>query len=102
MLCRTVTAHVAGVAGLAGALIAAPVAAAGSGAAQGGAYDPNERVCEKITVTGSRLATKTVCMTRAQWDERKRDDRDVIERAQRSANAPCSTVNTHTGAPVCG
>ena len=84
---------------LAGALIAAPVAAADS--AQAGAYDPNERVCEKIITTGSRLASKTVCMTRAQWEQRKRDDRDAVEGAQRAANAPCSTVNTHTGAPVC-
>ena len=88
--------------GLAGALIAPPAAAAGSAAAQAGGNDPNERICDKIIVTGSRLASKTVCMTRAQWDQRKRDDRDAVEGAQRAANAPCSTVNTHTGAPNCG
>src|SRR5215213_3486093 len=98
MLYRTFSALVATVAG---ALIAAPVAATGSGSAQAGTYDPNERVCEKIITTGSRLASKTVCMTRAQWEQRKRDDRDAVEGAQRAANAPCSTVNTHTGAPVC-
>lgn len=86
---------------LASVQLAAPTLAAPTATPTGG-YDPNERVCEKITVTGSRLAVKTVCMTRAQWDERRRDDRDVIERAQRSANAPCSTVNTHTGRPNCG
>ena len=87
---------------IAGALIAAPVAAAGSASAQTDGYDPNERVCEKIIVTGSRLATKKVCMTRAQWAERQRDDRDAVERAQRAANAPCSTVHTRTSAPNCG
>jgi hypothetical protein len=100
MLYRTIAAHVASVATVAGALIAAPVGAAAP--AQAGGYDPNERVCEKITVTGSRLASKTVCMTRAQWEQRKRDDREAVEGAQRAANAPCSTVNTHTGAPNCG
>ena len=91
------------VATVAGALIAAPAsaAAAGSASAQAGGYDPNERICEKMVVTGSRLASKTVCMTRAQWDERRRDDRDAVERAQRAANAPCSTVNTRTSAPIC-
>ena len=86
---------------VAGELIAAPVAIAGSASVQAGGYDPTERVCEKMIVTGSRLASKTVCMTRAQWEQRKRDDRDAIEGAQRAANAPCNTVNTHTGAPVC-
>ena len=100
MLYRTFTAHLASVAAVAGALIAAPVAAAGSTEAD--RYDPNERVCEKIITTGSRLASKTVCMTRAQWEQRKRDDREVVEGAQRAANAPCSTVNTHSGAPNCG
>jgi hypothetical protein len=82
---------------LAGVHIAGPALAAPTAV-----YDPNERICEKITLTGSRLAVKTVCMTRAQWDERRRDDRDVVERAQRSANAPCNAVNTHTGTPNCG
>ena len=99
MVYRSILALVATVAG---ALIAAPVAAAGSASAQASGYDPNERVCEKIITTGSRLASKTVCMTRAQWEQRRRDDRDAVEGAQRSANAPCSTVNTRTGAPNCG
>lgn len=88
-------------AAIAGSLITAPVAAAGSASAQADGYDPNERVCEKIIVTGSRIASKTVCMTRAQWAERQRDDRDAVERAQRAANGPCSTVNTRTSAPTC-
>jgi hypothetical protein len=98
MLHRTIVALVAAVAG---ALIAAPVAAADTASAQAGGYDPNERICEKMIVTGSRLASKKVCMTRAQWDERRRDDRDSIERAQRAAHVGCSTVHTRTSAPVC-
>ena len=29
--------------------------------------DPNEIVCEKHEVLGTRLATKRVCKTRAEW-----------------------------------
>jgi hypothetical protein len=46
------------------------------------AFDPNEVVCEKQTVAGSRLATKRVCMTRAQWADLKSQDREEIEKVQ--------------------
>lgn len=53
--------------------------------------DPNEIVCEKQTVPGSRLATKRVCMTRAQWADLKSQDRQEIEKAQvqRGCNDRC-------------
>jgi hypothetical protein len=44
--------------------------------------DLNEVVCEKQTVPGSRLATKRVCMTRAQWADLKAQDREEVEKAQ--------------------
>lgn len=46
------------------------------------AKDPNEVVCEKQEVLGSRLATRRVCMTRAQWAEQRRSDRDMVQRTQ--------------------
>jgi invasion protein IalB len=46
------------------------------------AKDPNEIVCEKQEVIGSRLATKRVCKTRAEWAEEKRLNRMDIEKAQ--------------------
>ena len=46
--------------------------------------DPNAIVCEKIEVIGSRLAVKKVCMTRAEWAERRQQDRDEIDRAQKA------------------
>ena len=46
------------------------------------AENPNEVVCEKHEVTGSRIATKRVCMTRAQWAEQKHEDRMEIEKVQ--------------------
>jgi hypothetical protein len=48
--------------------------------------DRNERICEKITPVGSRLTTKRFCGTRAEWEEKRRLDREEVEKAQRG---PC-------------
>ena len=65
------------------------------------AADPNQRICQDITQVGSRLATKRICATRAEWEAKRKDDRDTVDQAQRSANIGCSVVNTHTGTPAC-
>ena len=44
--------------------------------------DPNEKVCQVVTPVGSRLNTKKVCATRAEWEEKRRQDREATERAQ--------------------
>jgi invasion protein IalB len=44
--------------------------------------DPNEMVCEKQEVLGTRLATKRVCKTRAEWAEQRRLQRSDLERTQ--------------------
>jgi hypothetical protein len=44
--------------------------------------DPNEVICEKQHEIGSRLVTKRVCMTRAQWAEQRRLNREDLDRAQ--------------------
>ena len=47
------------------------------------AQDPSqERVCEKLEVIGSRIATKRVCMTRAEWADARLQDRQAVERMQ--------------------
>ena len=46
------------------------------------AADPNQKVCQVITATGSRLGGKKICATRAEWEERKRADREATEKAQ--------------------
>lgn len=51
--------------------------------------DPNEVVCEKQQDTGSRLAMKRVCMTRSQWAEQRRLDRQDVDKAQ--TQAPLNT-----------
>lgn len=61
--------------------------------------DPNEKICENITPIGSRLATKRFCGTRAEWEDRRRQDREAVEAAQRS---PCVlTHNSGSGRPSC-
>lgn len=90
---------------LKGLVIAATLGAAAQLAAEPVAKpikgDPNEVDCEKIGTIGSRLATKRVCATRAEWAEKRKLDREAVDQAQRSANGPCQTINTHTGAPAC-
>jgi hypothetical protein len=46
------------------------------------AKDPNEIVCEKQEVIGSRLATDKVCKTRAEWAEERRASRMDVEKTQ--------------------
>ena len=45
--------------------------------------DPNKIICETQEVIGSRLATKRVCATRAQWAERRLQERLQIDQSQR-------------------
>ena len=88
---------------VAAATLAAPVTTAAGAASQPNrvAADLNERVCEDVIVTGSRLAKKRICATRAEWEAKKKQDRDVVEDAQRHANDPCSAILTHTGPATC-
>jgi hypothetical protein len=46
------------------------------------AKDPNRVICEKQEVLGSRVATKRVCMTAAEWDARRLEDRQNVDRQQ--------------------
>ena len=82
--------------GLAGFIAALP---AGVQAESKSAKDPNEVVCEKQTVVGSRLATRKVCGTRAEWAEKRRLDKEAIDQGQRSACMP--THNGPGGKPAC-
>ena len=55
--------------------------------------DPNEIVCEKQVVLGSRLATKRRCLTRAQWAEERRESKNLIEGLQRGGSG-CPNIKT--------
>jgi invasion protein IalB len=69
---------------LASAPAAAQTAAATAPAAtsQKPAGANNEVVCEKQEITGSRIGSRRICMTRAKWAERRLQDRQEIEKAQ--------------------
>ena len=47
--------------------------------------NPADVICEKVTLVGSRIATKRVCATRSQWAERRQAERDYIEAIIRSS-----------------
>jgi hypothetical protein len=46
------------------------------------AKDPNEIVCERQEVIGSRLASTKICKTRAEWAEERRTSRMDVEKVQ--------------------
>lgn len=48
------------------------------------AGDPSQTVCEKVEEIGTRLSSKRVCMTRAEWAEQRRRNREEIEKAQQT------------------
>lgn len=64
-------------------------------------FDPNEKVCENLTMVGSRLAKKRVCATRAEWEERRREDRQAVDQIQKQIVGPCQTTpGSRGGGPV--
>ncbi len=71
-----------GLAALVGFLICAPAIGQKPPPATGSAPDPNEIVCEKQHVLGSRLQNKRVCMTRSEWADLRSQDRQDLERQQ--------------------
>lgn len=71
---------------IAAAVAAAPAIAQQTKQPNTSTGDPNEKICEKVPIIGSRLASKRFCATRAEWEERKRQDREALEAAQRG---PC-------------
>ncbi len=57
--------------------------------------DPNEWICRVEPVLGSRLAKTRMCMTRAQWAERRASDRALIERTQLIPCTPTRSSNCY-------
>jgi len=90
-------------------LLGSPGVAAGQQAqpaaatANGGQTPPPsalpKRICERITVTGSRLGGHKFCGTAEEWAERRKYDREAIEKVQASPCVPQSTGPS--GRPTC-
>jgi hypothetical protein len=61
--------------------------------------DPNQKVCEDITMVGSRLATKRICASRAEWEAKKKESKDDVERMQREIKLQCQQGSSRSGGP---
>ena len=48
---------------------------------------PDETVCKREAVLGSRMKQR-LCMTQAEWDTRRDDARDALEKAQTNQPQP--------------
>jgi hypothetical protein len=52
------------------------------------AKDPNRIICEKQEELGSRLGSKRVCMTAAEWQQKRLNERQMIDRSQTLQKGP--------------
>ena len=59
--------------------------------------DPNQKICEDLTMVGSRLATKRICATRAEWAAKKQQDKDEVGRIQRNLCVPTKSDTCDPG-----
>lgn len=79
--------------GLALATLAAPLLAdAGTSGTQApttkaDAADPNKVICRRIEVIGSRLDSKRVCRTKADWEAEQALNRQTLEQGQNMRGA---------------
>ena len=48
--------------------------------------DPDRIVCEREDTTGTRLGAREVCLTVAQWEDKRREHRESTEKVQRNSN----------------
>jgi hypothetical protein len=69
-------------AALVGCVALLPAAASAADSKDKKLKDPNEVICRKEEVLGSRLQSRKVCMTRAEWADALRENRGNVERAQ--------------------
>ena len=63
--------------------------------------DPNEKVCEYAPQIGSRLAKKRICATRAEWAERRLQDRQDAEYIQKGITTSICTAVKTNGISTC-
>jgi len=70
------------------AIAQAPAAAPAQTQATAKKEDPNEKVCVKEESTGSRLSAKRICMTRAEWADRRLQDQQELTRVQTQRSGP--------------
>ena len=57
--------------------------------------DPNKVICKREQMTGTRVATQRICMTRREWDERAGESDDSTRRWQRAQDAAQKPIGPH-------
>jgi len=62
--------------------ISAALSAAAPAADKDSKKDPNRMICEKQEELGSRLSTKRVCHTAAEWEVIRQEARQNLDRIQ--------------------
>ena len=72
-------------------VLAGSAAASDSPGASDGPADPNRVICKSVKQTGSRLGRSRVCLTAAQWEERREVDQKAARDMQNQALNPCAT-----------
>ena len=78
-----------------------PASSLAAPAPQLSAGDPNEKICENVSQIGSRLSRKRVCATRAEWAERRLQDRKDAEHIQRSITGSTCVAVKNNVQPIC-
>lgn len=73
---------------LGAALLATAFVTSALAAAPARKDDPNKVICRDMIETGSRLASKRVCLTREQWRDQRATQRADLEKAQSSKMGP--------------
>jgi hypothetical protein len=63
--------------------------------------DQNEKICENVAQIGSRLSRKRICATRAEWAERRLQDRKDAEYIQKGITTATCTAAKTNGASTC-
>jgi hypothetical protein len=71
-------------------LMPAPALAQGGSAPAGAGrgHYVSRIICERVVELGSRIASRRVCATQAQWDEFRRLTRQEIDRQQQASSRP--------------
>jgi hypothetical protein len=75
--------------------LAAQAPAASAGQPTKPSDNPTRIICEKVEQIGTRIGSKRVCMTAAEWAEQRRQNREVVEHAQQTR---CQSLDPNMGA----
>ena len=70
--------------------VALPASPQQSQSPSGSKDDAGELVCKSQSVTGSRLAVKKKCLTKAEWANERKTHKEAVEAIQRPGGSACT------------